>query len=96
MCIDNSPFLADEEGVLKIFRILYSEAPPNARPPLARCHHSQVIKSRWLGTIDQLNAALTSLVTRGCLSKDKLASYCITDCGLRKVRALPPNPGSPC
>ena len=90
MSIEAAPFSPDEKTLLVVLKSLYWKTNPPTK-----CPHNKAISSEWPGypvTSQQLDSALRSLLSQGCLSSDGAGAYCLTDIGLREIGALPALP----
>lgn len=99
MCTDNASFNTDEKTLLDVLRTLCWGNGTDKKGSVFKCHHQNSIKSNWLGrtkTSQQLCTALESLSKRGCIFTNDKGSFCLTDCGLRAIRAFPPTPHTSC
>jgi hypothetical protein len=90
MCNDISSFTEDEQAALGLVKACYLGSLPTVK-----CHPYSSIEANWLGPREQLIEALDSLIKLGCLVSGDPGTWCLTECGLQAIGALPPTPAGP-
>jgi len=93
MCEDKESMSAGEKLILDIFKDFYW---PNQTP----CNQIRAVSHKYPGANKNptnFNIALNSLLKRGCIRKlDDNITYCLTDCGIQAIGAIPPNQSVTC